>query len=271
MPLLRKNPRSAPQPPRLTIVLGLPEGTRAALFDLDGVITQTATIHAAAWKQTFDDFLRRRSPADFTPFTSLDYTRYVDGKPREAGTRDFLASRSISLSDKEIEELSDRKNELVLAMISAGKVEVFPTSVTYLRAVREAGLKTAIVSSSANCQAVLAAVGIEELFDVRLDGAVAKAEGLAGKPAPDTFLAAARQLGVVPQDAAVFEDALAGVAAGRAGDFGFVVGVNRADQAAELQAHGADIVVDDLAALMGSTPPLPTKPGSDSSAGETTT
>jgi beta-phosphoglucomutase family hydrolase len=232
-------------------VLGLPDDIGAALFDLDGVITQTATIHAAAWKQMFDSYLRTRDGDGFSPFTDRDYTNFVDGKPREAGTRDFLASRGITLPPSELTRLGDEKNALVLAKIAAGQVEVFPGSITYLHKVREAGLKTAIVSSSANCREVLASVGIEDLFDVRVDGLVAKQDGLAGKPAPDTFLAAAQRLGVSASRAAVFEDALAGVAAGRAGAFGFVVGVNRAHQADQLREHGADIVVDDLGDLLG--------------------
>jgi len=232
-------------------VLGLPDDIGAALFDLDGVITQTATIHAAAWKQMFDAYLRTRDGDGFSPFTDRDYADFVDGKPREAGTRDFLASRGITLPPPEIARLGDEKNALVLAKIAAGQVQVFPGSITYLHKVREAGLKTAIVSSSANCREVLASVGIEDLFDVRVDGLVAKQDGLAGKPAPDTFLAAAQRVGVAPSRAAVFEDALAGVAAGRAGAFGFVVGVNRADQADQLRQYGADVVVDDLSDLLG--------------------
>ena len=232
-------------------MLGLPDDIGAALFDLDGVITQTATIHAAAWKQMFDAYLRTRDGDGFSPFTDRDYADFVDGKPREAGTRDFLASRGITLPPPEIARLGDEKNALVLAKIAAGQVQVFPGSITYLHKVREAGLKTAIVSSSANCREVLASVGIEDLFDVRVDGLVAKQDGLAGKPAPDTFLAAAQRVGVAPSRAAVFEDALAGVAAGRAGAFGFVVGVNRADQADQLRQYGADVVVDDLSDLLG--------------------
>lgn len=228
---------------------GLPAHIRAVLFDLDGVITQTASVHAEAWRQMFDEFLAQRDGPSFRPFTAQDYARYVDGKPRAAGTRDFLASRDIALSQPELDALSDRKNELVLAAIAAGGVHVYDTSVTYLREVRDAGLATAVVSSSANCQAVLQSVGIEDLFDVRVDGLVAMAEHLPGKPAPDTFLAAARKLGVPYADCAVFEDALAGVQAGRAGGFGYVVGVDRAGQAEALRAQGADRVVADLGEL----------------------
>jgi beta-phosphoglucomutase family hydrolase len=237
-------------------VLGLSADIRACLFDLDGVITRTATVHAAAWKQTFDDFLRSRDGDGFAPFTPSDYDKHVDGKPREAGTRDFLASRGIDLPADEIEALSDRKNELVMEKIRAGQVEVFDTSVEYLRAVRAAGLKTAVVSSSANCKDVIESVGIAELFDARVDGVVAREEHIAGKPAPDMFLAAAARLGVAPALAAVFEDALAGVESGRAGGFENVIGVNRADgadrlaHAAALREHGASQVVDDLGELL---------------------
>lgn len=232
-------------------MLGLPDHIRACLFDLDGVITQTATLHAAAWRQMFDEYLRGRDGEGFAPFTSGDYDRFVDGKPREAGTRDFLASRGISLSDAEIGRLSDRKNQLVLDRIASGGVEVFPGSVRYLRAVRAAGMPTAVVTSSANCAQVLGAVGLAGEFDARVDGVVAREELLAGKPAPDTFLAAAGKLGMPAAACAVFEDALAGVAAGRAGNFGWVIGVDRVGQAEQLRAHGADQVIDDLGQLLG--------------------
>lgn len=237
-------------------MLGLSDDIRACLFDLDGVITRTATVHAAAWKQTFDDFLRARDGDGFTPFSQQDYDQHVDGKPREAGTRDFLHSRGIDLPDAEIDKISDRKNELVLEKIRDGLVEVFDSSVDYLKSVRAAGLKTAVVSSSANCKDVIESVGIAELFDVRVDGVVAKDEHIAGKPAPDMFLAAAAKLGTSAAAAAVFEDALAGVEAGRAGGFGQVIGLNRADAADRdehadaLRAHGADLVVDDLGELL---------------------
>lgn len=237
-------------------MLGLSDDIRACLFDLDGVITRTATVHAAAWKQTFDEFLRERAGVGFVPFSQQDYDQYVDGKPRVAGTRDFVDSRGIALPEAEIVALSERKNALVQDKIRAGLVEVFATSVEYLRVVRAAGLRTAVVSSSANCKAVVESVGLADLFDVRVDGVVAVAEHIAGKPAPDMFLAAAAKLGVPPAAAAVFEDALAGVAAGRAGGFGVVIGVNRAagasrePHAAALREHGADLVVEDLGELL---------------------
>ena len=239
-------------------MLGLPEGVTACLFDMDGVVTKTAVVHAAAWKQMFDEFLR--SQPGQAPFDSVkEYDEYVDGKPRLEGTESFLESRHISLptgdpSDKPgahtVYGLSNRKNELVLEVLKRDGVEVYPGSRRYIDAVRSAGLKTAIVSSSANTEAVLAAGGVADLFDVRVDANVAKERGLHGKPAPDTFLEAARMLGVSAADAAVFEDALAGVAAGHAGKFGLVVGVDRAGQADELRKHGADVVVKDLADLL---------------------
>jgi beta-phosphoglucomutase family hydrolase len=239
-------------------MLGLPDGVTACLFDMDGVVTKTAVVHAAAWKQMFDEFLR--SQPGQAPFDSVkDYDAYVDGKPRLDGTESFLESRHINLpagdpSDKPgtdtLYGLSNRKNELVLEVLKRDGVEVYPGSRRYIDAVRSAGLKTAIVSSSANTEAVLKAAGVADLFDVRVDANVAKERGLHGKPAPDTFLEAARMLGVAPENAAVFEDALAGVAAGRAGKFGLVVGVDRVGQADELREHGADVVVKDLADLL---------------------
>jgi beta-phosphoglucomutase family hydrolase len=235
-------------------MLGLPEGVTACLFDLDGVLTQTAKVHAAAWKQMFDAYLRERAAAsgqEFVPFDPVeDYDEYVDGKPRYEGVRSFLASRGIELPEEKIEELGDRKNEIVLTLIREHGVEAYEGSVRYVRAAREAGLRRAVVSSSTNCRDVLEAAGIEDLFEARIDGIVAERDRLKGKPAPDTFLAGARALGVAPSQAVVFEDALAGVEAGRAGDFGFVVGVDRVGQAEALRAHGADIVVRDLAELL---------------------
>jgi beta-phosphoglucomutase family hydrolase len=239
-------------------MLGLPDAVTACLFDMDGVVTKTAVVHAAAWKQMFDEFLRTQ-PGQ-APFDSVkEYDDYVDGKPRLEGTESFLESRHISLpvgdpSDKPgahtVYGLSNRKNEMVLEVLKRDGVEVYPGSRRYIDAVRTAGLKTAIVSSSANTEAVLAAGGVADLFDVRVDANVAKERGLHGKPAPDTFLEAARMLGTDPASAAVFEDALAGVAAGHAGKFGLVVGVDRVGQADQLRAHGADVVVKDLADLL---------------------
>lgn len=236
-------------------LIGLPGGIAACLFDLDGVLTETAVVHAAAWKDMFDEFLRERARATGEPFVSFDpvedYDDYVDGKPRADGTRSFLASRGIHLSDDEITVLGDRKNELVLRRIREHGVEAYPGSVTYLEAVRAAGVPSAVVSSSTNCHDVLVAAGIEGFFDAVVDGIVAEQEHLRGKPAPDTFLAGARRLDVPAEHAAVFEDALAGVAAGRSGGFGFVVGVDRVGQATALREHGATLVVNDLAELVG--------------------
>jgi beta-phosphoglucomutase family hydrolase len=244
-------------------VLGLPDGIRGCLFDLDGVLTKTAKVHAAAWKEMFDDYLRERARQTGQPFVPFDpvrdYDEYVDGKPRAEGTRSFLASRGIELPEggeddppgaPTVRGLSDRKNAIVLRRIRADGVEAYEGSVAYLRAVVAAGLRRAVVSSSANCRDVLAAAGIEDLFEARIDGIVAEREHLRGKPAPDTFLAGARALGLDPAAAAVYEDALAGVAAGRAGGFGFVVGVDRVGQAEALRNRGADIVVTDLAELL---------------------
>jgi beta-phosphoglucomutase family hydrolase len=244
-------------------VLGLPDGTHACLFDLDGVLTKTAVVHNAAWKEMFDAYLRERSRRTGEPFVPFDpgrdYDEYVDGKPRADGTRSFLASRGIELpegsdddppSAETIHGLGTRKNEIVLRRIREDGVEAYESSVRYVRAARDAGLRRAVVSSSANCRDVLIAAGIEDLFEARIDGVVAGHEHLRGKPAPDTFLAAARALGLGPQAAAVFEDALAGVEAGRAGRFRFVVGVDRTGQADALKKHGADTVVTDLAELL---------------------
>ncbi|MDQ6949087.1 MAG: beta-phosphoglucomutase family hydrolase, partial [Actinomycetota bacterium] len=236
---------------------------RACLFDLDGVLTQTAKVHAAAWKEMFDSYLQARAVRTGGPFVEFDpvgdYDSYVDGKPRADGTRSFLAARGIELpaggpddhSDAEtVRALGERKNEIVLRRIRTDGVEVYEGSLRYVQAAKGAGLRLAVVSSSANCAEVLAAAGMGALFDERVDGLTAKRDHLTGKPAPDMFLAAARALGVAPADAAVFEDALAGVTAGHAGRFAFVVGVDRAGQASELKAHGADVVVADLAELL---------------------
>lgn len=242
---------------------GLPEEIRACLFDLDGVLTQTAKVHAAAWKDLFDTYLSARAARTGQPFRPFDpvgdYDEYVDGLPRADGTRAFLRSRGIELPEgapedspdcETIHGLGTRKNDIVLRKIRDNGVEPYAGSVTYVKAVKASGLPRAVVSSSTNCQDVLEAAGIADLFDVRIDGLVAAEQGLAGKPAPDTFLAAARALDLLPHQCAVFEDALAGVEAGRAGKFCYVVGVDRAGQAAALQRHGADIVVTDLADLL---------------------
>jgi HAD superfamily hydrolase (TIGR01509 family) len=211
----------------------------------------------------FDSYLRQRAARTGEPFVPFDpfadYDAYVDGMPRADGVRSFLASRGISLPEggpgdppgaETVHGLGNRKNELVLRKLDEVGVSAYPGSVAYVQAVKAAGLTVAVVSSSANCKAVLAAAGLDRFPDVVIDGVVAMAERLPGKPAPDTFLAGAKALGVLPAQGAVFEDALAGVAAGKAGGFGYVVGVDRAGQAAELRAHGADVVVDDLADLL---------------------
>jgi beta-phosphoglucomutase family hydrolase len=244
-------------------VLGLPDGITALLFDLDGVLTQTAKVHAEAWKQTFDEFLRARAEKTGEPFKEFDkhddYDKYVDGLPRYDGVRNFLKSRGIELPEgtpddppdaETIAGVGNRKNELVLKLIKERGVEAYEGSVRYVKAARDAGLRRAVVSSSANCKDVLKAAGIDDLFDARIDGKVAEEQHLKGKPAPDTFLAGARALGVEPSQATVFEDALAGVEAGRAGHFGYVVGVDRVGQADALREHGADVVVQDLAELL---------------------
>jgi beta-phosphoglucomutase family hydrolase len=232
------------------VKLGLPDGIRVCLFDLDGVLTQTAKVHAAAWKEMFDAYLRERDE----PFKEFrlpeDYEAYVDGKPREDGVRSFLASRGIELSPEEVHAIGLRKNVIVQRMIAEGGVDAYEGSVRYVHAVRDAGLGRAVVSSSTNTHDVLVATGMLDLFDAVVDGVVAERERLAGKPAPDTFLAGARALHAEPAQAAVFEDALAGVEAGRAGRFGHVIGVDRTGHAAALREHGADVVVGDLAELL---------------------
>jgi beta-phosphoglucomutase family hydrolase len=249
-------------------MFGLPDGVTACLFDMDGVVTQTAVVHAAAWKEMFDDFLRQHAGetgTEFVPFDAhAEYDAYVDGKPRLDGTRSFLESRGIELPEgtphdppgtPTVNGLSNRKNDLVLAKLAAGGVKVYEGSLTYLHSVRQAGIRTAIVSSSANTKQILDSAGLASLFDVRVDGLIAKERGLRGKPAPDTFLAAAEELGVPPSRGAVFEDALAGVEAGRAGHFALVVGVDRVGQADGLRKHGADIVVRDLSELLDTDAP----------------
>ena len=246
-------------------MLGLPDEATACLFDLDGVLTRTASVHAAAWKEMFDGYLRERSRRTGEPFAEFDpvgdYGRYVDGKKREDGTRSFLESRGIALPEGDPDDppesetvrgLGNRKNALVLRLIEEKGVETFDGSIDYVRAARAAGLRTAVVSSSANTVQVLRTVGITDLFDARVDGVVAAERHLPGKPAPDMFLAGARELGVPAAGAVVFEDALAGVQAGRAGGFAYVVGVDRVggEHAKALAEHGADVVVDDLSELL---------------------
>jgi len=243
--------------------LGLPPTIDACLFDLDGVLTQTAKVHARAWKAMFDAFLKEhaaRTGEDFQPFDEVsDYDMYVDGKPREDGVRSFLASRNIELPEgseqdppeaETVEGLGNRKDHLFLQLIHTQGVEAYEGSVRYVHAARAATLKLAVVSSSKNCTEVLRAARLDGLFDAQVDGNVTHARRLAGKPAPDTYLEAARMLGTAPAQGAVYEDALAGVEAGRAGGFGLVVGVDRVGQAPALREHGADVVVRDLAELM---------------------
>jgi len=245
-------------------MFGLPDRVKACLFDMDGVVTQTAVVHAAAWKEMFDEFLRAHAKSTGTEFVPFDahaeYDAYVDGKPRLDGTRSFLESRGIELPEGKPDDppgtptiygLSNRKNDLVLAKLAQGGVQVYEGTVTYIRSVRENGIATAIVSSTANTKQILDSAGLADLFDVRVDGLVATERGRRGKPAPDTFLAAATELHLTASQAAVFEDALAGVEAGRAGHFALVVGVDRAGQADGLSKHGADIVVKDLSELLG--------------------
>ncbi len=243
-------------------MLGLTDQIEGCLFDLDGVLTPTAKVHSAAWKQMFDAFLRERAEregSEFREFTARDYSDWVDGKPRADGIRSFLGSRGIELPDGDPDDgpeqetvtgLGARKNELFTKVLASDGVEAYPGSLDYVNAARDAGLARAVVSSSANCRPVLEAAGIIDLFDYIVDGTLARSEHLAGKPAPDTFLAGAKGLGLEAAACVVYEDALAGVEAGRAGNFGLVVGVNRADQAAALAEHGADVVVDDLGELL---------------------
>jgi beta-phosphoglucomutase family hydrolase len=226
-------------------MLGLPDGITACLFDLDGVLTKTAVVHERAWKVMFDEFLGERGT-----FEASDYNDYVDGKPRADGIRDFLASRGIKISDAEVDRLGARKNDLVLKLIHDEGVDAYDGSVAYLKAAREAGLRRAVVSSSHNCEDVLRVTGLTGYLEERVDGNVIDHLGLRGKPAPDSFLEGARRLGTPAARCAVFEDALAGVEAGRAGSFGHVVGLDRVGHREALLEHGADVVVDDLSELL---------------------
>jgi beta-phosphoglucomutase family hydrolase len=234
----------------------------AVLFDLDGVLTATATVHAKCWKIMFDEFLRRRAERTGEPVQSFeiatDYKLHIDGKRRFDGVRSFLESRKIDLPEGRPDEpagtdtirgLGNRKNELVHELIESEGVDVYDGSVRFVHELRRAGIRTGVVSSSNNCRAVLEAAGIADLFEVQVDGKVATELKLPGKPAPDTFLKAAELLGVDPKRAVVVEDAISGVQAGRAGGFGLVVGVDREGHARELRESGADLVVEDLAEL----------------------
>ncbi len=244
-------------------MLGLPDRITACLFDLDGVLTPTAEVHKAAWEETFNEFLRRHADRTHQPFVPFDagrdYNLYVDGRARYDGVRVFLASRGSTVPEggaddpgdvETVQGLGNRKNDLLLALLRERGVQPYPGSVAYLKAAEAAGLRRAVVSASANCREVVEAAGLADLLEVRVDGTTARAEGLRGKPHPDSFLRAAELLGVPADQAAVFEDALAGVEAGRAGGFGFVVGVDRAGQAEALRDRGADIVVTDLDELL---------------------
>jgi len=234
--------------------VGLPATIRACLFDLDGVLTDTASVHAAAWKQVFDELLRTRCGDAFRPFDALrEYREYVDGRRRRDGARAFLAARGISLTARELNALVDEKDSLVLDTIHRDGVARYEGSVGYARAARAAGLRCAVVSASRHCAEVLRAARIEQLFEARVDGVIAGRDHLRGKPAPDTYLVAARALGVEPASAAVFEDALSGIEAGRAGGFGYVVGVDRVGDGRALRERGADVVVADLGELLERT------------------
>lgn len=235
----------------------------AVLFDMDGVITDTVGIHATCWKTMFDEFLRKwaaRNAEPFRPFeVATDYKLHVDGKPRYQGVRDFLQSRGIVLPEGTPEDLpgaetvcglGNRKNELVNDLLASTEVEAYAGTVAFLKSLRRMGIKTAVVTSSQNCQAVLRAAKADDLFDARVDGEVLVEHGLAGKPAPDSFLKAAEMLGVTPERTVVIEDAISGVEAGVQGGFGLVIGVARKGNPGELKAHGADLVVDDLVELL---------------------
>jgi beta-phosphoglucomutase family hydrolase len=227
----------------VSATLGLPPHITACLFDLDGVITQTATLHARAWKQVFDEF--------HIPFDEVvDYDAYVDGKPRADGVRSLLQARHLAPDPDLVDQIAARKDILFMKLVREHGVQTYPGSIRYLHAVRRAGIKIAVVSSSKHTTDVLKATALDHFFDAQVDGSVAEREHLQGKPAPDTYLRAAQLLDAAPAAAAVYEDALAGVEAARAGRFGRVIGVDRTGQAEELKQHGADIVVKDLADLL---------------------
>jgi beta-phosphoglucomutase family hydrolase len=248
---------------KITTVLGLPDSIHGLLFDMDGVLTQTAVVHAEAWKQAFDTFMKRWSEEKGTEFTAFDkdkdYDEYVDGKPRLDGVRSFLESRDIKLPEGAADDASDAetvngvgnaKNEILLKLIKQDGVKPYEGSVRYVHAALEQGLRCAVVSSSTNTHDILAAAGLGDLFEKVIDGNVVSHDHLHGKPAPDSYLAGAEAISVDPAHAAVFEDALSGVEAGRNGNFGYVVGVDRVGQADALREHGASTVVTDLAELL---------------------
>jgi len=235
----------------------------AVLFDLDGVLTATANVHAICWKKMFDEYLQNRASRTSQPFQpfeiATDYRFYVDGKPRFDGVRDFLRSRGIELPEgtpadspqtETVCGLGNHKNEMINAVIDSNGVEVYEGSVALVRRIRKEGIEVAVVTSSQNCDVVLKAAGIGNLFKVKVDGNVIHSQNLSGKPAPDAFLAAAKILGVDPKRAVVVEDAISGVQAGRKGGFGLVIGVARKGDAEELRKHGADVVVKDLGELV---------------------
>jgi beta-phosphoglucomutase family hydrolase len=235
-------------------MLGLPDRITACLFDLDGVLTDTASVHRRSWKAMFDEYLRARAASSSEPYVPFDagadYETYVDGKPRDDGIRSFLDSRDITADDEAVSDMGGRKNRLFLEHLRTDGVTVFEGSRRYLQAVTQAGLRRAVVSSSANTREVLELTGLDSYIEHRVDGVTLRTEHMRGKPAPDSFLRAAQLLDVDPAQAAVFEDALSGVAAGRAGSFGLVVGVDRTGQAEALRDNGADIVVSDLGELL---------------------
>ena len=247
--------------------MGHPALTRdrfdAVLFDLDGVLTATAKVHAACWKKVFDAFLRKKAESEGKPFEPFqidsDYRQYVDGKPRYDGVRDFLTSRGIRLPEGSREDppghntvcaLGNSKDELIAQIMETEGVDPYEDAISLVRALRDLGIKTGVVSSSRHCDRALAAAGIDEFFDVRVDGNVVQELGLPGKPAPDSFLEAARRLGVAPDRTAVVEDAISGIMAGRAGNFALVVGVSRKDDADVLKESGAHVVLTDLRDLI---------------------
>lgn len=246
-------------------MLGLPEKVRACLFDLDGVLTDTASVHTKAWKAMFDAYLSARAErtgGQFVPFDpAADYRQYVDGKKREDGVRSFLSSRGIQLPDGSPDDpgdletvygLGNRKNDMFQKVLKKDGVDVFEGSRRYLEAVSAAGLSIAVVSSSANTRDVLEITGLGRFIQQRVDGVRLREEHIAGKPAPDSYLRGAQLLDTAPDAAAVFEDAISGVQAGRAGNFGYVVGVDRVGQAEDLRRNGADVVITDLAELLQS-------------------